>query len=120
MLRRAVSWILPLSLAGCSDGTVVTGGGTSLPPASSQVATVAVTPPAALVVVGDTVRLRAATLDAGGTVLAGRVVTWSTESAAIATVSTTGLVTAVTPGSVRISALSEGRTGQATLTIVAR
>ncbi len=79
-----------------------------------------VTPPTALVTVGDTVRLRAATVDAGGTALPGRVVAWSTESATIATVSSTGLVMAMAPGSVRISALSEGRTGLATLTIVAR
>jgi uncharacterized protein YjdB len=120
MPHRLLPCVSLVLLAACSDGPVATSGRPALPLASSQVATVNVTPFTALLTVGDTIRLRAATLDAGGTVLAGRVVAWSTESATSAAVSTTGLVTAVAPGSVRISALSEGRTGQATLTILAR
>lgn len=120
MLRRVLDVSILCLLAACgSDGDVKGGGGPVTQPVSSQVATVNVTPITALLTVGDTLRLRAATLDVGGLSLLGRVVTWSTESATIAPVSTTGLVTARAAGSVRISALSEGRTGQATLTITA-
>ena len=120
MSHRLLPSVVLLFVVACGDGAVATGVRTTTPPASSQVATVNVTPFTALLTVGDTVRLRAATLDAGGTALPGRVVAWSTESAMTATVSSSGLVMAIAPGSVRISALSEGRTGQATLTIVAR
>ena len=89
-------------------------------PVSSQVATVVVSPLTATLTVGDTLRASAATLDAGGSPLLGRVVAWSSDAVATATVSSTGLVTAVAAGSVRISALSEGRTGSATLTVRAR
>ncbi len=120
MRRRLASCVSLFLLAACGDGPVAVGGRAALPPASSQVATVNLTPLIQLIAAGDTARLRATTLDVGGTVLAGRVVVWSTESATIATVSATGLVTAVAPGTVRISAVSEGRTGQATVTVLAR
>jgi Bacterial Ig-like domain (group 2) len=100
-------------------GNDVTAGGREiLAPVSSQVASVAVTPLTALVSVGDTVRLVAATRDASGSPLPGRVVAWSSENPALATVSATGLVTALVGGrSVRITALSEGVSGGATITI---
>lgn len=121
MLRHCLLFASALVFAGCGSDAVPTGGGGSVaPPTSSQVAIVRVTPLTAALTVGDTLPLRAATLDAAGTEFSGRVVTWSSESAAIATVSSGGLVTAIAPGAVRISALSEGRTGMASLTILAR
>jgi uncharacterized protein YjdB len=120
MRRHLATGVSLFLLAACGDGPVAAGGRAVIPPASSQVATVNVTPLAPLIAPGDTVRLRATTLDVGGTVLAGRFVVWGTESESIATVSQAGLVTAVSPGTVRITAASEGRTGQATVTILAR
>lgn len=87
-------------------------------PVSSQVATVIVTPETSLLTVGDTLRLVASTRDAGGSPLLGRVVTWSADAPAIAIVSPAGVVIAVSAGLVRVTALSEGRTGTASITAV--
>ena len=84
----------------------------------APVATVSVTPPTASLTVGQTVTLTPETRDAGGNVLTGRPVTWSTSNAAVATV-TQGVVTAVGPGTATITATSEGKTGTATITVSA-
>ena len=81
------------------------------------VATVVVTPSATPVVVGQTTQLAAEARDASGQVLVGRPISWSTNAAGVATVSSTGLVTAVAPGVATITAASEGKTGTATVTV---
>ncbi|HEU5185796.1 MAG TPA: Ig-like domain-containing protein, partial [Gemmatimonadaceae bacterium] len=65
------------------------------PPPPAAVATVTITPPAASVEVGSSVQLLATLRDASGAELTGRTVTWTTSSSPIATVSASGLVTAV-------------------------
>src|SRR5207253_11222040 len=55
--------------------------------------------------------------DAGGTPLSGRTVTWSSSNTAVATVSNSGLVSAVTPGSATITAASEGKSGTSSVTV---
>lgn len=119
-MRRA-SVVLALlctpGLMACGDETSSTDSGNPVQPQSSQVASVVVTPQTVLVTAGDTVRLVAATRDVSGSPLPGRFVSWSSENPAFVTVSATGLVTAIVSGrSVRISALSEGVTGTATVT----
>src|SRR6185437_4663692 len=80
------------------------------------VANVTVAPANKSLTVGDTLTFTATTKDAHGNVLTGRVVTWSSDNTAAATVdATTGLVTAVGPGTAHIIATSEGQSGQATL-----
>jgi uncharacterized protein YjdB len=81
------------------------------------VAAVTLTPASTAVVVGGTVQLTARTTDAAGNVLAGRSVTYSSSNTALATVSAAGLVTAALPGTVTITATSEGRTGTATVRV---
>ena len=81
------------------------------------VASVTVTPATATVRVGSTLSLTATTRDAAGNTLAGRTVAWSSSSTALATVSSTGVVTPVAPGTVTITATSEGRTGTSTVTV---
>jgi Bacterial Ig-like domain (group 2) len=66
---------------------------------------------------GQTVQLTATTRDAGGAVLTGRVITWATSNAGVATVSGAGLVAGVSAGTATITATSEGRTGQAVVTV---
>jgi WD40 repeat protein len=88
-------------------------------PAATPVASVGVTPNSASVAVGGTVQLTAATMDAGGEPLSGRAVTWSTDNAQVATVSGTGLVTAVAVGAATITATSEGKSGTARVTVTA-
>jgi len=50
-------------------------------------------------------------------VLTGRVVTWATSAAGVATVNGSGLVTAVAAGSATITATSEGQNGTAAVTV---
>jgi hypothetical protein len=56
--------------------------------------------------------------DAGGNVLTGRQVIWSTGNAAIASVTAGGVVAGVAVGSTTVIGTSEGKTGSATLTVV--
>lgn len=58
---------------------------------------------------GATVQVLATTYDAGGQIVTGREVTW-TSDAAVATVSASGLVTAVTSGATWITAICEDQT----------
>ncbi len=86
---------------------------------SDAVASVDVSPDSTGVVVGDTVRLTAAPKGPGGEPLTGRTVTWATDDAGIATVSSAGLVTGVAPGAATITATSEGKSGSARVTVSA-
>src|SRR5713101_2433016 len=81
------------------------------------VASVGVTPAALSLNVGQTGQLTATPRDASGNPLSGRVITWTSSSAAVASVSTTGLVTAQGAGTATITATSEGQSGTATSTV---
>ncbi|MBX6332689.1 MAG: Ig domain-containing protein, partial [Gemmatimonadaceae bacterium] len=120
-------------IATVSDQGVVTavGLGTVRIAASSQgrsalasitvipkpVASVTVKPSSWTLTVGQTVHLQATPLDANGTALSGRVVTWSSNNASVAAVDETGFVSALAPGSATITATSEGKSGTATITV---
>jgi uncharacterized protein YjdB len=86
---------------------------------AAPVASVQVSPPNAELTVGQTTTLTAKTLDASGGELAGRAIAWSTSAGSVATVSSSGVVTAVGVGSATITATSEGKTGSATITVTA-
>ena len=93
-------------------------GSVIVPPA--PVASVSVSPTTATVGIGGTVQLTATPRDAGGTVLTGRTITWSTSDAALAAVNGSGLVTGVASGGpVTITAISEGQSGSAGVTVTA-
>ncbi|PYO44340.1 MAG: hypothetical protein DMD29_00665, partial [Gemmatimonadetes bacterium] len=81
------------------------------------VASVTVTPATASVMVGQAVQFTAIPKDANGFALAGRVVTWSSNNTAVATVNASGFVTGVAVGSATIMATSEGKNGTAALTV---
>ena len=81
------------------------------------VSAVIISPGQASVVVGQTTQLTAQVTDDNGNVLSGRPVTFTSGSPAVATVSASGLVTGVAPGSATITATSEGKTGTATVTV---
>lgn len=84
------------------------------------VATVKVSPEAPSLAPGATVQLSASARDAAGNVLTGRGVAWSSSDAAVATVSPTGLVTAVAAGSARVRATVDGSvSGEAAVTVTA-
>lgn len=82
-----------------------------------EVASVRVTPLVVSVRVNRSVALQASALDAEGNALSGRSVSWSSSNPAVATISTQGLVTGITPGAVTITASSGGRSGQAAVTV---
>jgi hypothetical protein len=81
------------------------------------VTSVAVTPPANALIVGQTAELAATAKDASGTVIVGRTVQWATSNASIATVSSAGVVTAVGEGTATVSATVEGKTGEAEVAV---
>ncbi|MDF2774549.1 MAG: Protein TolB [Geminicoccaceae bacterium] len=106
---HAIMSALLLVLIACSDANA--------PVTPPPVASVSVSPSAAGLSVGQTVELQATLKDASGKVLTGRPIQWSTSSTAVATVSSAGVVTAVSEGVATISARSEGKTGQAQVTV---
>ena len=80
------------------------------------VGSVTLQPGVSEIVVGQTTTPTVTVKDVNGTVVTNRVVTWSSSSSAIATVSPEGVVTGVAPGTVTITATSEGRS--ATMSVV--
>ena len=89
-------------------------------PAPPQVTltSIAMSPPAPSLAAGTTVQLSAVGMYSNATTadLSAKV-TWSSSSAAVATVNAAGLVTGVTAGTAEITATSGGQTGHATVTV---
>ena len=81
------------------------------------VGSVAVLPKSASLTAGESVTLTSVVSDQAGNVLTGRPVSWSSSAGALATVSSAGVVTALAPGSVTITATSEGFSDNAVVTI---
>ncbi|HEY6225026.1 MAG TPA: Ig-like domain-containing protein, partial [Gemmatimonadales bacterium] len=85
----------------------------------NDVATVTVTPATNSVVAGASVQLKATAYNATGSVLSKATFTWTTNNAAAAIVSATGLMTAVGPGSATITATSGTVGGSSSVTALA-
>jgi uncharacterized protein YjdB len=83
----------------------------------TPVASVTVTLSAPSVSIGQTTQANATTRDASGNTLTGRPVAWTSSNTSVATVDSTGLVRSVAAGTANITATSEGKSGQATLTV---
>jgi hypothetical protein len=86
---------------------------------TSPVASVVVTPSPANLVVGTSQRFAAEVRDAGGRVLEGRTVTWSSSAPSVLAIDGTGAARALTAGTAEVTATSEGKTGTATVRVVA-
>ncbi len=131
---RTISWATDRTLVATVDASgVVTGiapgtaritattggksGTATITVTLVPVAMVIVSPGSATVQRGGTQQLTARVEDAAGNSLSGRSITWSSGSSTIARVSTNGLVTGVNRGTVVIYAESEGKRGQATITV---
>src|SRR6266566_2571797 len=87
---------------------------------SAPVATVTVVPADISLTVGDSVAFRADLKDSGGNLLSNRSVSWYTADSTIIQVysyGTTGIVFARAAGTAVLHATSEGKTGQATITV---
>jgi uncharacterized protein YjdB len=87
----------------------------------SRVANVAISPAGSQTVFqGTTLQLSATLRDAQNNVLTGRTVNWTTSNQAVATVSSSGLVTGVALGAVQITAESEGAASSVQITVQPR
>jgi uncharacterized protein YjdB len=98
-----------VTLAGCSSDPTGSDIG--------DVESIAVTPSSATVSVGANLTLNAEIRDAAGDLIAGRRVTWSSEDEALATVSSSGVVTARKVGTVMIAASSLGKNAFSEVTV---
>jgi uncharacterized protein YjdB len=83
------------------------------------VATVTVTLAAPGLTAGQTTQASAVAKDANGNTLTGRTISWSSLNPAVATVSSTGLVTAVAVGQATVRATIDSKTGDAALAVTA-
>ena len=79
---------------------------------------VTVTPASSTLVLSATQQLVAQVTDSLGNLLVGRVVTFRSDQPLVASVSATGVVTALAPGAARITATAEGRSGSATILVI--
>lgn len=100
-----------------SDGRSAQAAVTITP---EPVATVTVAPTLDTLAVGGTRTFSATLRDVDGAPLTARLISWSVNNVSVATVSSTGVVTALEPGTVTVSAVSEGRVGQATVEVLQR
>jgi uncharacterized protein YjdB len=106
-----------VQITATSDGKSGTAAITVVP---SPVATVTVGPAATTLNPTGTAQLTVTLRDASGATLTGRTITWQSSNNAVATVSATGLVTAVAAGGpVTITATCEGKSGAALVTVFA-
>jgi hypothetical protein len=83
-----------------------------------QVATIEVLPTTATMRVGTTQPFDAVVRDAQGAPLVGRPMVWVTSDPSRATVDRTGVVSAIAPGAVTVTASSDGRVGSALVSVV--
>jgi uncharacterized protein YjdB len=104
------------TISATSDGVTGSASATATPP---PVATVTVSLASPTIGQGQTTQATATLTDAIGNVLTGRTITWSSSNSPVATVSSTGVVTAVAAGTANITATSEGKTGSAIATVSA-
>ena len=107
-----------VTLNACSGGGDGGGGGTT-PPPPVTVASVSVSPSDQTLAPQQTAQLTATVKDAQGNTLSGRTVDWSSSQTGTASVSSSGLVTAVAAGTATITATSEGKSGTAQVTVTA-
>ena len=84
---------------------------------TTAVASVLLTPAQADLVEGDELQLTAVPRDASGQALTGRFVTFSSSDPSVASVSQTGIVRALKPGTSVLAATSEGKSGTAALRV---
>ncbi len=131
--NRVVTWTSSNTAVATVAGGVVTGVklGTATITATSEgksgtaavtvtgipVGSVTVSPASKSLFVTQNFALSVTVKDTTGAVVTDRPVTWSSSNASVATVSAAGVVTAVAPGSATITAASETKSGNATVTV---
>jgi alpha-tubulin suppressor-like RCC1 family protein len=81
------------------------------------IASISLSLPATALAVGQTVQAQATVRDANGGTLEGRSIGWVSENSSVATVTSTGLITAASAGTARITATAEGKSASTELTV---
>lgn len=109
--RLALAVASLVALASCGESHP------SLPSDGDGIAAVRVTPTAANLVPGESLRLEGTPIDVSNNPLDGVVVSWSTSDATIVEVSSEGDLTAVQPGAATITGSSEGISATARVTV---
>ena len=105
-----------VTISAISDAKVGAALLTVSAPAPSSIA---ITPPSLSLAVGQDVQFSAAVLDANGIAIPGRVITWTTENAAIASISTAGKASGVGVGTTAIHASADGLDATASVSVTA-
>lgn len=120
LLLRAFALSCAMLAAACGGdgGGHGTGPGPDPDPDPPSVAAVVITPATPRVFEDGSLTLAVETRAADGRVLTGRAVAWSSSDPQVASVSSTGVVSASDPGTASISATSEGQTGTVTVTVL--
>lgn len=91
----------------------------SAAPSDTVVASITLTPASVSLPIGASTTLGASALNAAGQVIPGKSFTWSSSATSVATVSASGLVTAVSAGSTTITAATSGKSAGAIVTVTA-
>lgn len=97
-------------LADTAEVTIETGG-------ADAVASVTVDPSSATLAPGETQALTARALNGAGDPISGAAITWTTSNQLVVTVSSNGLVSAVSGGEAIVTATSGGKSGEATIVV---
>lgn len=100
-------------------GAVVSGCKSGTDPDPNRPVSVTVTAPTTNIVVSGVVQLTATVVTQSGSTVTNPTITWTSESPNVATVSSAGLVTGVSPGTASITARSSGVTGSISITVSA-
>ena len=114
---------LSSTAAGIKTVTAVVGGvelaqqATVVVESPPEVAEVIVAPAELALLEGGSAGLTAAAVDADGHPVPGATVTWSSSDPDVASVDAGGTVTALAPGSATVTAVSDGRSGTAQVTV---
>src|SRR5689334_7209243 len=111
-LTRALPLVALLACGG-EHGTSPEPGG----PMGPVVTTIVVTSPGGSLQVGGTLALSAEVRDEKGLAIPGKTLTWASANAAVATVSTAGVVTGTGAGTTTISASVDSKSGSAMVSV---
>lgn len=108
--RAVFALFIAASLLSC-------GGGSTTAP-SPVLTTLSISFQTGSILVGQSATATAAGLDQFGASIATGTVSWSTGSAAVATVNASGAVTGVAPGQTQVTATAGGKQAQAAVTVI--